>query len=288
MDARKLFAVALASLLVSAGVGAAATSTGAGATVADSHASIDGYDAVAAYDDGTVTFSVTDNGSAVSGAPVAVDGDSVGVTDVDGSVTFDVNASEEFTVVVSNDEVTGEFTYAVDNGSLSLVEGGFEAVDDGTENETETNETDLNETDLNETDLNETDLNETELNETNETTLGMAGPQLDLPANASDNARSVLSAINTFLSGESDAETLGEAVSAVAGNAPEDAGKPDDVGPKDDKETGPPEDAGPKGDKQTGKPDDVGPKHDDDDEDDDSSGNNGNGNGNNGNGNGGR
>ena len=266
MDARKLLAVGLAALLVSAGVGAAATSAGTGATIAATDGSVDEYDADASYDDGTVTFAVTKNGSAASGLPVAVDGDSVGPTDATGSVAFDVNASEteNVTVVVTGENVTGEFTYAVENDSLTLVEGGFESTaDDAEEGENETGD-----------------------NETGDS----SGPQIGLPENASDNAEAVVGAISAYMNGETNASSLGEAVSAVAGNG--DAGSPEDAGP--DGDAGPPEDAGP--DDDAGPPEDAGPDGDDDDsheEDEDDSDNdeedgddggagpgNGNGNGN--------
>ncbi|WP_277555211.1 hypothetical protein [Halobaculum limi] len=251
MNARKLLAVGLAALLVSAGVGAAATSSSTGATTAATAEDVDDYAATASYDNGTVTFTVTNNSSGVSGLGVTVDGASVGTTDANGSVAFDVNDSEteNFTVVATGDNVTAEFTYALDNGSLTFVDGEFAYVE---ENETDTNETDLNETEENETEESE-------------------GPSFDLPADASDNAKSVLQAITDYFNGDSDAETLGEAVSAVAGNgnAPEDAGKPDDVGPQNDSETGPPEDAGPKDDDR-GPPENKGPDADDEADEDDS------------------
>lgn len=251
MNARKLLAVGLAALLVSAGVGAAATSSSTGATTAATAEDVDDYAATASYDNGTVTFTVTNNSSGVSGLGVTVDGTSVGTTDANGSVAFDVNDSEteNFTVVATGDNVTAEFTYALDNGSITFVDGEFEYVE---ENETDTNETDLNETEENETEESE-------------------GPSFDLPADASDNAKSVLQAITDYFNGDSDAETLGEAVSAVAGNgnAPEDAGKPDDVGPQNDSETGPPEDAGPSDDDR-GPPEDKGPDADDEDDSEES------------------
>ncbi|QZX98521.1 hypothetical protein [Halobaculum rubrum] len=292
MNAKKLLAVALATLLVGAGVGAAATSTGTGATVAATDASVDEYETDAAYDNGTVTLAVTANGSGVEGLSMLRNDTLVGTTDADGAVAFDVNASdtEEVELDVTGENVSGEIVLAFENGSVTVAEAEFEA---------ETDEEEENETDENETDENETD---------------RRGPAIGLPADASDNAKDVLSAVNAFLSGETNASTLGEAVSAAAGNGPDgERGPPADVGPDgddenetDDDRRGPPEDVGPNDDDdenetddddRRGPPEDVGPNDDDDDEeededdeddeeeddeddDDDARGNNGNGNGN--------
>ena len=283
MNATKLLAVGLAALLVSAGVGAAATSTGTGATVAVTDASVDEYETDAAYDKGTVTLTVTANGSGVEGLSMLRDDALVGTTDADGSVAFDVNASDTEAVEldVSGENVSGEIELAFENGSVTVEKAEFEAE---TDEEAEENETDENETDENETDR--------------------RGPAIGLPVDASDNAKAVLSAINAYLSGETNASTLGEAVSSVAGNGPDgERGPPADVGPDGDDENeneteddrrGPPEDIGPNGDDENenetddderrGPPADVGPDSDDenenDDDEDDARGNSGNGNGN--------
>ncbi|MXR39759.1 hypothetical protein GRX01_00070 [Halobaculum sp. WSA2] len=280
MNATKLLAVALASLLMSAGVGAAATSTGTGATVAATDASVDEYETDAAYDNGTATVTVTANGSGVEGLSMARNGSLVGTTDADGSVAFDVNASETGEVVldVTGENVSGEIVLAFENDSVSVESAEFTA---------ETTEEETNETDENETDR--------------------RGPQIGLPADASENAKAVVSAINAYMNGDTNASSLGEAVSSVAGNGADgERGPPADVGPDGDDENetddrGPPEDVGPNGDDENetddrGPPEDAGPNddadddeedddeedddEDDDDEDDGARGNNGNGNGN--------
>jgi len=282
MNATKLLAVALATLLVSAGVGAAATSTGTGPTVAATDASVDEYETDAAYDNGTVTLTVTANGSGVEGLSMLRNDTSVGTTDADGSVAFDVNDSETEEVVldVTGENVSGEIVLAFENDSVSVSGAQFTAEIDEEENETDENETDRR------------------------------GPAIGLPADASDNAKNVLSAINAYLAGDTNASTLGEAVSSVAGNADGERGPPADVGPDgddenetDDDRRGPPEDVGPNADDdddenetdedRRGPPEDVGPNDDedddddgeedddeDDDDDDDARGNNGNGNSN--------
>ncbi|MFC6786291.1 hypothetical protein ACFQFH_10420 [Halobaculum halobium] len=262
MNATKLLAVGLAALLMSAGVGAAATSTGAGATVAATDASVEEYEADAAYDNGTVTLTVTANGSGVEGLSVLRDDSLLGTTDADGSVAFDVNDSEteEVELDVTGENVSGEVELAIENGSVSVEEAEFEV---------ETDEEEANETEENETDGNETD---------------RRGPAIGLPDDASDNAKAVLSAINAYLGGETNASTLGEAVSSVAGNGPDgERGPPADVGPDgddenetDDDRRGPPEDVGPNADdddenetdddERRGPPEDVGPDSDDEDE----------------------
>ncbi|QLG61534.1 hypothetical protein [Halorarum salinum] len=232
MNVRRLLTVAVAALLVSAGAGAAAASTG-GTTTSTATADVDSYEADAGYDNGTVTFVVTANGSGVEGLDVAVDNDSVGTTDANGSVTFETDESA-FEVTATGENVTGEFAYELENDSLTLVEGGFEYADEG-DDEAE--------------------------NETR-------GPPSEMPDQAAERALNVHAVINAYLAGDLDENTtLGEALRDVASGdkspeeagAPADAGRPDHAGPPDDDDDE---------DRDRGKPDDVGPPHDDGDDDD--------------------
>lgn len=259
MNVHGLLVVFVVALMVSAGAGAAATGTGGTdttitetATETETETEPANYDADASYDNGTVTFVVTENGSAVEGLDVGVDGESVGATDAHGTVTFDSNESR-IEIEIAGENVTGEFEYERANGSLTLVEGEFESVED--EDDTEAR-----------------------------------GPPTDMPEQANDCVCRIHATINAFLDGELDEDTtLGAALSDIISQKkdasergapadtgkPDNAGKPDDVGQSDDADDGE-------------ESDDAENDEDDEDEDgdDDSNGksddrgNRGNGNGN--------
>ncbi len=242
MNVRKLLTVAAAALLVSAGAGAAAAGTGGTNASAATDADLDEYDADASYDNGTVTFEVTANGSGVEGLDVAVDEEPVGTTDADGRITFETNASE-FTVTVTGENVTGEFVYSVENDSLTLEEGEFSYADEG--DDEEENET--------------------------------RGPPSEMPEQADERVENIHAVINAYLDGDLNKNTtLGEALHDVASGekspedvgAPEDRGRPDDIGPSD--EDADDEDADDEDEEDDrGRPDDAGPPEDVHDEDDD-------------------
>jgi archaellum component FlaF (FlaF/FlaG flagellin family) len=120
MNTTKLLTVLVAALVVSAGAGAVTAQT---ETSADT--SVD-----ASYDDGTVTLTVTQNGTAVENVSVEANGEAVGTTDANGTLTFETNATDELEMEFDGETVDVERTYAVEDGELVLA-------DDEDEEETE-------------------------------------------------------------------------------------------------------------------------------------------------------
>ncbi|MFC7132462.1 MULTISPECIES: DUF7096 domain-containing protein [Salinibaculum] len=93
----------------------------------------------ATLDDGTVTVTVSYDGSAVANASVYANGQAVGTTDADGRVTFavDANATEDLEVEVVKGEFEAELEYDIENGSLALTEDAREGDGDKVEREAE-------------------------------------------------------------------------------------------------------------------------------------------------------
>lgn len=76
----------------------------------------------AVSDDGTVTLTVTHDGTAVSGVAVEADGDEVGLTDEDGRIAFPMPDDDEFDVELTAGDEELERTYILRDGSLVPVE----------------------------------------------------------------------------------------------------------------------------------------------------------------------
>jgi uncharacterized protein (UPF0333 family) len=124
MDATKLIAAVFAVLLVGAGAVAAGT---AATTANESSASDQApatVDVRATHDNGTVTVTVTENGTDVENVTVVAGDEQVGTTGADGTVTFETNAPEE--LELTKGEFEGELKYAIVDGSLVLQEEEYE------------------------------------------------------------------------------------------------------------------------------------------------------------------
>jgi hypothetical protein len=94
-------------------------------------------DVSGSVDNGTVTVSVSYNGSPVTGATVYADGDRVGTTAGDGTVRFAPEAGDDLEVEVVKGEFEAELTFAVSGDSLSLAEEPHEGDGDKVETEDE-------------------------------------------------------------------------------------------------------------------------------------------------------
>jgi hypothetical protein len=153
--------------------------------------------AAVSLSDGTVTVSLTCDGSGVADATVSANGDRVGVTGDDGSLSFDIDDStEELEVTVVKGEFETEFEYVVGNGTLTPEDSAESNSDDETdeesgadpddEEETETETAD--ESDDGDTENGEADEEETpEPTETEDEDSGRrASDDLSLPARGSE------------------------------------------------------------------------------------------------------
>lgn len=78
------------------------------------------------YDNGTVTVTVSENGTGVENVSVAVDGEIVGTTGADGSLTFEPNATDELELELWKGEFEGELKFAIHDGSLIIQEEAYE------------------------------------------------------------------------------------------------------------------------------------------------------------------
>jgi len=104
LNRQSLIAVGLAVVLLLAAPALAGTALAETETEADTDTDTDignesttgGLSIDAAYDNGTVTLTVSENESVVSGANVSVNNASVGETDEDGMIGFAVASDESF------------------------------------------------------------------------------------------------------------------------------------------------------------------------------------------------
>lgn len=127
MDPKTILAAGLAVLVAAAGGGAALT--GAAQPSDDASDVADGprdVDVTAAYDDATVTVTVTDADGGVENVSVSHDDERVGTTDANGTVTFTTDATDELELTLETGAFEGELEYDLRNGSLTLVEESFE------------------------------------------------------------------------------------------------------------------------------------------------------------------
>lgn len=143
MTATKLTALLLAALMITAGAGTVAattetataaneptdTPTGEEPDEDDSEPSLN-LDVDAAYENGTVDLSVTDNGTGLANVSVETAEAVVGETDADGSLTFETNATDELELALTGDGWSAEYEYAIENGSLVLEESDVEFEDE--------------------------------------------------------------------------------------------------------------------------------------------------------------
>ena len=114
MNTTKLLTVLVAALVVSAGAGAVTAGT---ATQTSADTNVD-----ASYDDGAVTLTVTQNGTAVENVTVEANGETVGTTDANGTLTFETNATDELEMEFDGENVDLERTYAVEDAELVLAD----------------------------------------------------------------------------------------------------------------------------------------------------------------------
>lgn len=144
MNGSKLIVLALVGLLVVAGaVTAAATGMPGSASDVEEAQEAQGprdVDAAATYDNGTVTVTVTANGSGVENVTVLADDERVGTTDANGTVTFETNASEELELELHKGGFEGELKYAIQDGSLVVLEEEYEYPEVETDDEDDENE----------------------------------------------------------------------------------------------------------------------------------------------------
>jgi len=138
----KSIVVALAAMLTVAGGAAAVTGTG----LSDAGTAASGDVTVeTTYTDGAVTVAVTQDGAPVENASVEVAGEEY-TTDANGTVTaenVDLEAGEELGVEVEGDGFEAELSYALQDGSLQLLEEEYEyeqAEDAEDENEADDDE----------------------------------------------------------------------------------------------------------------------------------------------------
>jgi hypothetical protein len=123
MNPERLVAIALATLLATAGTAAATTTSIDSTTEANASLHVD-----AAYDDGAVTLTLTRDGDPVENASVGIEGERVGVTDADGTITVDLGevsadgalsgVDDGVDVTIRTEDVSIETTYALENGDL--------------------------------------------------------------------------------------------------------------------------------------------------------------------------
>jgi hypothetical protein len=125
MQSTKVLAAGIVVLLAVGGV--AAADTGVGTQTPNSDAgSVTNVNAYAAYENGTVTVTVTDAGEPLENVSVFVAEERVGTTDANGTATFDTTATEELELELAGDQFEAELEYTVEDGSLRLVEEEYE------------------------------------------------------------------------------------------------------------------------------------------------------------------
>jgi len=149
MTASKLTVVALVGVLVAAGaVTAAATGLPGAGSDDEEEQGPRGVDVAATHDNGTVTVTVTTDGSGVENVTVLADDEEVGTTDANGTVAFETNDSEELELELHKSGFEGELEYVLRNGSLLLLEEEYEYSeveaddDDGEDDEDEEDDAD--------------------------------------------------------------------------------------------------------------------------------------------------
>ncbi len=184
MNLRTLLAVGLAALLMSAGVGAATGSTATQSSAEDVDELETNYDVTAAYDNGSVTLTVTANGSGVEGIDVYLDEELVGTTDANGTVTFEHELEDDLEVTLEREEVVTELEFEYEDGELKLENGAFEPAGDSTDASEAEDDSDR------------------------------AGPPSSIPGVAPDHVEEIHDLIHQHLNGSLDG-SLGEAVSQV-------------------------------------------------------------------------
>lgn len=100
-----------------------ASETGSETQTATPTPSADDVDIDATLDDGTVTLTLTNDGSPIEGAMLSVNGDSAGDTDADGVVSFQAEADEEdYDVRFEKDDAEIRTEYLVENGTIEQTE----------------------------------------------------------------------------------------------------------------------------------------------------------------------
>jgi hypothetical protein len=129
MSPTKVAAAGLALLLVAAGGGAALSASPATQPDTGDSSSLRDADVASTYDDGTVTVTVTSNGTGVENVSVYADDEHVDTTDANGAVSFEATDDEELEVELVAGDFEGELAYAIEDGSLVLVEEEYEYAD---------------------------------------------------------------------------------------------------------------------------------------------------------------
>ncbi|MFB6303141.1 MAG: hypothetical protein ABEH78_09815 [Haloferacaceae archaeon] len=143
MPRSKTAALIVATLLCVTGV--AAATGGVGAAV-DASAQADettstpsNVDATALVDNGTLEVTVTADGSPAENVSVIYD-DQTQLTDENGTVSFNVSEDDEVELELEKGGFEGELAYALEDGSLTLVEEEYEY--EGSEEHAEESEDD--------------------------------------------------------------------------------------------------------------------------------------------------
>jgi hypothetical protein len=116
MKSKQFVSAVVALLLVTAGV----TVSTAG-SVAAAESTNDDAVLTATYDNGTVSVTATDNGTAIDNASVTANDMQLAVTDENGTAAFNWNGEEgdELSITVEGDNATVSGTWVLQNGSLA-------------------------------------------------------------------------------------------------------------------------------------------------------------------------
>ncbi|MFB6189789.1 MAG: hypothetical protein ABEI57_07875 [Halapricum sp.] len=130
MNRNTIVAVAAVALLAAIGVTAAATGAGSGAVANENatqpvNANMTNVDAAATLDNGTLGVTVTDDGAPAANVTVTYE-DQTAITDENGTVTFEASPEESVELELGATGFEGELTYAVHDGTLSLVKEEYE------------------------------------------------------------------------------------------------------------------------------------------------------------------
>ena len=291
MNTTKLLTVLVAALVVSAGAGAVSAQT---ATETSADTNVD-----ASYDDGTVTLTVTQNGTAVENVSVEANDETVGTTDANGTLAFETNATEELELEISSGEQELEQEYVLEDGELVREEDDDEdeevelsadvSYDNGTVDVTVTRNGSAvenatvaaNGEDVGTTGANGTLTFETNATEELEIEITAGEGELELEyedgelveesdeddeagpsENASDRAKGVFGAIQTWLDGGQEG-SLGQLIQETLGNGNDDA--PGNSGNDSDEAPGNSANASNNGNNGNGNAGEA-PGHDDDDD----------------------
>lgn len=115
MRTKQVLTVFVTLMLVTAGL----TASAAGSVAAAESTSGD-VTLTATYDNGTVSMTATDNGSAVPNATVYANDVTVATTDENGSASFMWNGEtgDELTLAIEGENVSADATWVLENGSL--------------------------------------------------------------------------------------------------------------------------------------------------------------------------